>query len=179
MQIRTRLGITDLHRRVIIVSPCRGRAMLAPTRSRQSRVFVTGHVFGASWLCNLLHMRIGDTGDGHAPLRTGGWPLGSAATTGLCGLSGFARGRRFCTRPVGVDDLIDPSRSAFVGASGFWIGWRLCKRVRACFPCQGPFFHISGGFLMSCSCQSGSGDSCTLIRNPFWQSPSSIVRIIS
>ncbi len=52
MQIRTRPGFADLHRRFGIVGLCCGRAMLAPTWSRQSRMFVTGHVFGASWLCN-------------------------------------------------------------------------------------------------------------------------------
>ncbi len=44
--------------------------------------------------------------------------------------------------PVGVDDHIDPSRSAVVGVSGFWICQRFCRlsKMRAC---------IAGGHVLA------------------------------
>ena len=46
------------------------------------------------------------------------------------------------THPVGVDDHIDPSRSAFVGGFGFWKCQRFCRlsKMRAC---------IAGGHVLA------------------------------
>ena len=52
------------------------------------------------------------------------------------------RTNRRGTYSVGVDDLIDPSRSAIVGVSGYWLCQRFCRlsKMRAC---------IAGGHVLA------------------------------
>ena len=61
------------------------------------------------------------------------------------------------TYPVGVDDLIDPSRSAIVGVSGFWICQRFCmlSKMRACIAAVTCWRMWSCATTGRCVCRGG------------------------
>jgi len=86
--------------------------------------------------CSPLHARIGAGAWSRREMRIRIW-----WRRGWC-VAYVIRTDRRGTHPVGVDDsqgtsfasLIDPSRSAIVGVSGFWICQRFCRlsKMRAC-----------------------------------------------
>ena len=65
------------------------------------------------------------------------------------------------TYPVGVDDHIDPSRSAIVGVSGFWICQRFCmlSKMRACIAGGHVLAHDSRGLAARRTCVVVAHDS--------------------
>ena len=61
-----------------------------------------------------------------------------------------------CTYSVGVDDHIDPSRSAIVGVSGFWICQRFCmlSKMRACIAGAYVLAHVVMRHYDACATRS-------------------------
>ena len=78
--------------------------------------------------CSPLHARIGAGAWSRREMRIRIW-----WRRGWC-VAYVIRTDRRGTYSVGVDDLIDPSRSAIVGVSGFWKCQRFCRlsKMRAC-----------------------------------------------